>query len=115
MRKTLAVAAGAALALVAGGAIAEAGPAGHHFRAHETGAQERPTAGSKTASGDATLTLSSTHKSLAYRITTKGLSGQVLAAHIHLGRTGQAGGVLITLINKPTAGPTFKGRVSAKN
>jgi hypothetical protein len=83
------------------------------YEAKLSGAAERPKSDSK-ATGEATFTLSSTGKSIKYRIEAKGLTGGVQAAHIHAGKTGQAGGVIFNICTKPCKLPK-SGTLTSKN
>lgn len=80
------------------------------FHASMNGKQETP-AGSKTATGTATFTLSSDGKKLSYVLKATKLSGRPQAAHIHLGQPGKAGAVIIALKTKPFSVPA-KGTVT---
>ena len=66
------------------------------FRAELTSRAEVPRNTSQ-AKGDAEFTISRTGRSISYRIEAEDLTGGVQAAHIHYGRTGQAGPVILTI------------------
>jgi hypothetical protein len=109
MRKTIWVAAFGA-ALVAGSALAQAqGPrnvpgqrAG--FRVLLDGYQEVPAVSSE-ARGHAVLHVSPRGGSLDYEVAYEGLEGNVLQAHIHLGRPGTNGGIMVFLCSNLGNGP----------
>jgi hypothetical protein len=82
------------------------------FHATMNGNQEVPKGNSK-ATGTARFTLSSDGKKLTFALTAKGLTGQPVAAHIHLGKPHTAGPILITLESKPFKLPAH-GTVTAK-
>jgi hypothetical protein len=109
MRITVPAAALAAAAILAVPATAAA-PTKLH--ATLSGAKEVPKTTSK-ATGKATFTISSTGKSIAYTLSATGLSGKAQAAHIHLGKPGKAGGVMIAIATKPFSLPK-KGTLTSK-
>ncbi|UGS36435.1 CHRD domain-containing protein [Capillimicrobium parvum] len=76
------------------------------------GSSEVPKSSSK-ATGHAEFTIAPNGRSIRYEITAKGLTGPAQASHIHLGRPGQAGGVLISISTKPFSLPRA-GRLTAK-
>jgi hypothetical protein len=103
MRKTAAaifavVVTGVALVAVS---IASGSPSATKYTAKLTAGQEvpKPTRVPAGATGAFTATL--TGKKLAWTLTFSHLSGAALAAHIHLGKKGVAGNVLVPLC--PTA------------
>ena len=75
--------------------------------------QERPLpTGARTARGSFAATLGDDGK-LTYRLAFKGLTGAAVAAHIHSGKRGVAGPVLVTLCAKACKSP-LKGSVTVK-
>lgn len=68
---------------------------------------EVPPAAGTSASGTAVVTLNQGQEEICFDITTSGLSGPVLADHIHLGVAGTNGGVVVSL------GGQLSGCVSA--
>jgi hypothetical protein len=95
MRKALALAL-AALAVIAVPALA----ATSKFKATLNGKTEVPKTTSK-ATGTATFTVASNGKSIKYTVKATGLSGAVQAAHVHFGKPGKAGPVVINICPKP--------------
>jgi hypothetical protein len=73
------------------------------FSANLTGDQEVP-AVTTTASGSATVNIitDSEVTEINYEVTYSGLSGPLMAAHIHLGAAGVAGGVMLPLVIGPS-------------
>jgi hypothetical protein len=82
------------------------------FGATLNGKSEVPKTASK-ATGKATFTIASNGKSISYTLSATGLSGKPQAAHIHLGKVGQAGGVMIAISTKPFSLPK-SGKLTAK-
>lgn len=79
------------------------------FTATLNGANERPNPVTTAATGSATFTLSGS--TLTYSLTATGMTN-VTAAHIHIGRSSVAGGILVTLLpTAPPAGP-FSGTLA---
>jgi CHRD domain len=91
-----------ALALLAAIAIPTSaiGAAKRTFHVHLSGAQEVPKTGSH-ATGTATFKIARNGRSIHYRLTAHGLHGTPAAAHIHLGRPGVPGGIIIALKVRP--------------
>ncbi|MFN8546770.1 MAG: CHRD domain-containing protein [Candidatus Eisenbacteria bacterium] len=83
-----------ALALLALGVGVGSAHAQASFTAKLTGSQEVPAVGT-AAQGTASFTVTSS--GLLYYVTVEGLSGQVVAAHIHAGPAGVGGGVVFDL------------------
>jgi hypothetical protein len=73
------------------------------FSASLSGAQEVP-AVSTSASGGATVNIitDSEVTEINYEVTYSGLSGPLMAAHIHLGAAGVAGGIMLPLVIGPS-------------
>jgi CHRD domain-containing protein len=99
MRKLL------ALVLVAVAAIAvPAFAASSKWKATLNGKSEVPKTTSK-ATGAATFTVASNGKSIKYTLKASGLSGGAQAAHIHFGKAGKAGPVIVNICAKPCSLP----------
>jgi hypothetical protein len=105
--------------LVAAGATATAFAAvrkdeTYKLSARLTAAQEvpAPTGVPAVARGTFTGTLKGTR--LTFKLTFRGLSGKAAAAHIHLGKPGKAGAVLVPLCGPCTSGVSKTMTVSKK-
>ncbi|HEU4658522.1 MAG TPA: CHRD domain-containing protein [Capillimicrobium sp.] len=108
-RRTLAVVAVAAAALPTG--LASAKPV--HLEATLNGRSEVPRTDSR-ATGHAEFTVADNRKSIRYELDASGLSGPAMAAHLHLGKPGQAGGVLITIASSRFSLPS-EGRLTKRD
>jgi hypothetical protein len=104
MRTLLAFAALAAALILA----TPAGAAVKRLEANMNGAQEAPAAGDSDGSGTAKLRLNRAKKTVCFTITVKSI-GDVVAAHIHRGGKGVAGGIEVELIGAPKSGTRFTG------
>jgi hypothetical protein len=104
MRILLAFAALAATLVLA----TPAGAAVKRLEANMTGAQEAPAAGDPDGSGTASLRLNRAKKTVCFTIKAKSI-GDVVAAHIHRGGKGVAGGIEVELIGAPKSGTRFTG------
>ncbi len=103
---------GVVLALVALPAVAlAADPPTPAFGGPLTGAQETP-AVTTAATGEGTAVVSPDGSTITYVVTYSGLSGPAVAAHIHTGAAGAAGGVILPL--KVSASPMV-GTLTAAN
>jgi CHRD domain len=103
-----------ALVLVAG-ALAAGGKSKQTYRATMTaaGGVPRPKA---PAGADGTFTATVTGsgtRSISWKLTFSHLSGPALAAHIHRGKAGTAGPVVLTLCGPCTSGKAGTARISA--
>jgi hypothetical protein len=99
MRKLLLAAALAALAVVAVPALAAT-----NWSASLNAAQEEPRNSSR-GTGSATFRIADNSRLIRYRIAARRLTGRVQAAHIHLGRPGVSGPVLVTICARPCTLP----------
>jgi hypothetical protein len=97
-RTRIAIAACAAIVLTAALAVSSSA-ATQHFYATLSGAQEVPPEGDPDGSATVTFTVSRT-RGLCYVIRPKKLETPQ-AAHIHRGRKGKAGAILLNLFTKP--------------
>ena len=86
---------GLAVATACGGTDTVA-PTSQTFTASLTGAKERPTPNSSTATGTATFTLSADENTLTWNITLAN-TNNVTASHIHVGGTEIAGPIILPL------------------
>ena len=109
MRKSPVAAALAAAVVLAAPAVAAA-PA--KYAATLTGKSEVPRGNTK-AHGSATFTVAANGRSIKYTLKASGLSGRAQAAHIHLGKPGAAGPVMIAISLKPFSLPR-SGTLTAK-
>jgi Cu/Zn superoxide dismutase len=73
-----------------------------------TGAQETP-ATDPDAAGTAKLRLDAAKKRVCFTIRVNHAVHDVVAAHIHKGKKGVAGNILVPLIEAPGPGPKFTG------
>jgi hypothetical protein len=71
------------------------------FSASLSGDQEVPPV-TTSATGTASVTISDDESTISYSVTYSGLSGDLAAAHIHLGAKGTNGGVLFPLAHGPS-------------
>ena len=102
-----------ALALLALAVLAVPALAATRLEATLNGKAEKPRSSSK-ATGEATLTVATNNKSIRYRLEAKGLSGKPQAAHVHFGKPGQAGPVILNVCAKPCSLPK-SGRLTKKD
>jgi CHRD domain len=106
---TLAVAAGAAVAVIAGANAATAGNGSHDVPValHEqlSGYEETPLALSTTGSGRFRVQINERQQQLTYTLSYSGLEGTVTQAHIHFGAKAQSGGISVFLCSNLGNGP----------
>ena len=92
-----------------------ASAAGTQNRLHATlgAAKEVPKPAGKLAGagGTFTATITGTGK-VTWKLTFKGLSGKAMAAHIHIGKEGKAGPVVLPLCGPCKSGQTGSGSVT---
>jgi hypothetical protein len=102
-RLVLVVAVGAAF--VAGTALAHSRNQRNAFRTSLDGYQEVPAALSTTGSGALAVHIARDESSLGYALRYRDLEGNVAQAHIHLGRPGVNGGIMVFLCTNLGNGP----------
>lgn len=89
----------------------------YSFKATLNAAQERPRPTAPAGAGGAftARTLeTSTAKWFTWKLKFHGLSGAAVAAHVHLGKKGVPGGVLISLCGPCKSGQTGKVKITGK-
>jgi hypothetical protein len=103
-----------ALALVAVGAASAASTATHKLKATLNAGQEVPKQTFKVtgATGTFTATMTAGGK-ITWKLTYKGTSGPVMAAHIHIGKVGKPGPVAVALCGPCHSGQTGSGHATA--
>lgn len=79
-----------------------------NFTATLTGAAERPTAVTTTATGTATLTINDAAQTFTYTVNVTGLLTPTMA-HIHTGTTTEAGPIVANLLPTPPLAGSFTG------
>ena len=95
--------------LIAPAAVGAAGP--NTLTAQLSGAHEVPPVAT-AGTGSATVTIQGDGASIQYQVTYSGLSGPVVAGHIHLGAVGANGPIILPF----TAGPSpMSGTLTAAN
>ena len=108
MRKLLAIVI-AICAVVAVPALA----ASSKYKATLNGKSERPDPTKSKATGTATFTIAANGKSISYTLKATKLSGSPQAAHVHFGKVGKAGPVIINICPKPCSVPK-SGKLTSK-
>jgi CHRD domain len=83
------------------------------FTASLNGKSETPPTKS-AGTGTASFVVSKSGKAISYTINAKGLTGPVQAIHIHFGKKGKAGPVILPICLKPCTLPK-SGRLTKKN
>jgi hypothetical protein len=114
MKLVLSIATGAALAIVA---VALAGSAAtvYTYRAAMSPGGEVPKPKAPAAAKGvftATVTESGSTRTINWKLTFRGLSGKAVAAHIHKGKAGVAGAVIVPLCGPCKNGQTGKLKAS---
>jgi CHRD domain len=104
MRSLPAVAVLAAVLITA----APAGAAVQRLQASLSGSQETAPGGDPNGTGTAKLRLNRAERRVCYTIRVREIDG-VVAAHIHRGGRGVAGGIAVDLIGSPRSGTRFSG------
>jgi len=110
----VAIAVGIALA-VAGVALAGSSSAIYKYRSSLTAGGEVPKpAGAAGAKGvfTATVTGTGSTRTISWKLTFSGLSGKAMAAHVHKGKAGVAGAVIVPLCGPCTSGQSGKAKIS---
>ena len=87
---------------------APAGAAVQRLQASLSGSQETAPGGDPDGTGTAKLRLNRAERRVCYTIRVRDIDG-VVAAHIHRGRRGVAGGIAVELIGSPRSGTRFTG------
>ena len=108
-RIRIALAAGTASVLTAAALVASAPAATTKLTATMNGAQEVPSKGDRNGSGRATITFG-TSKGVCYRFTLRNVERKIDAAHIHAGKRGKAGAIVIGLFTSPKT--VKRGKIS---
>jgi hypothetical protein len=112
---TLMLAAAALAALLAVGAgVAATRSETYKLSAKLTARQEVPKPVGAVAAAGGTFTGTLAGRKLTWKLTFKGLTGKAVAAHIHLGKPGKAGAVLVPLCGPCRSGMARSVRVSAR-
>jgi CHRD domain len=102
-------------------AIAPAAAHDNNVSTHLIGYQETPATINSTGSGDFTATISKDGKSISYTESYQDLSSTVLQSHIHFGRPGLTGGIVLFLctnltpplgVPTPQACPAFPATIT---
>lgn len=113
---TAIVALGVAVAALASSASSGTTSETNTYRASlSAGAEVPKPAGTKSGAGGTfklNLTESNDKYSIAWTLTFKNLTGKAIAAHIHKGKAGKAGPVLIALCGPCSSGQKGKAKVS---
>ena len=105
---------GLALALVAIGVASAAPHATHQLRATLNGGQEVPKQTFKVTGATGTFTATMTNQGkITWKLSYKGTSGAVMAAHIHLAKAGVSGPVVVPLCGPCHSGQTGTGTATA--
>jgi hypothetical protein len=104
MRSLPAIAVLAAMLVLA----APAGAAVKRLEANMSGKQETAPGGDPNGTGTAKLRLNRAERRVCYTIRVQRIDG-VVAAHIHRGAKGVAGGIEVELIGSPRSGNRFTG------
>ena len=110
----VATAIGVAL-LVAGAAFAAVAKESYSYKAAMTPSQEVPKPKASAKAGGtftATVTENGAKRSIRWTLTFHNLSGKAAAAHIHMGKPGVAGGVILPLCGPCKTGATGRGSIS---
>ena len=113
-RKLLIGLAGAATLAFAVAAVALAhGTASTKLKATLTPGQEVPKQAVKAPGGSGTFAATLSGRKLSWKLVFGKLSGPAMAAHIHLGRPGKAGGVAVSLCGPCKSGVSGKATLTA--
>ena len=113
-RKLLIGLAGAAALALAVAVVALAhGTASTKLKATLTPGQEVPKQAVKAPGGSGTFAATLSGRKLSWKLVFGKLSGPAMAAHIHLGRPGKAGGVAVSLCGPCKSGVSGKATLTA--
>jgi hypothetical protein len=120
MPKTFLLVTGAVIVAAAGFALAGVAGAGstgsvYTFKATMAAGSERPRAKAPPGARGgfaATVTESGSTRTLKWKLTFSGLSGTATGAHVHRGKAGVAGAVLVPLCGPCTTGQTGTAKIS---
>jgi hypothetical protein len=121
MPKTVALVTGALMLAIAGVAlagVATAGSSGSVYTYKATMAAKSETPKPKAPAGakgvfTATVTESGSTRTLKWKLTFSGLSGRAVGAHVHRGKAGVAGAVLVPLCGPCRSGQTGTMKISS--
>ncbi len=102
----------AVAAAVAAVPVGVASAATTELRATMRGSSEVPRANTR-ATGTAEFEIAANGRSIHYELRARRLSGRAQAAHVHLGRPGRAGGVLLSIALRPFSLPR-EGTLTAR-
>jgi hypothetical protein len=117
MMRKLGIAAVAVIALVVTASALAAGTKKptYSYKATMTAGQEVPKPKAPAKAGGiftATVTENGAKRSIVWKLTFHNLSGPAVAAHIHMGKPGTAGGVLLALCGPCKSGMTGHAAIS---
>jgi hypothetical protein len=115
MLKLLVPLAAAIASVIAGVALAGSAASTYTYRSSMTTGGETPKPkGAARAKGvfTATVTESGSTRTIAWKLTFSGLSGKAMAAHIHKGKPGVAGAVIVPLCGPCKSGQTGKVKIT---
>lgn len=115
MTKIVSLGAAAVALAVVGAALASSAKTVYTYRsAMAPGAEVPRPKAPATAKGlfTATVTENGNVRTIRWTLTFRGLSGKAVAAHIHKGKTGVSGGVLIALCGPCKTGQTGQAKIS---
>jgi len=105
---------GFAAALAVAGITSAARTETHKLHATLNAGQEIPKQAVKVAGATGTFTATMTAKGkITWKLTYKGTSGPVMAAHIHMAKVGKAGNVIVPLCGPCHSGQTGVGHATA--
>ena len=101
------------LVLALGSVALAAGAASTQLKATLTAGQEVPKQVVKAPGGSGTFTATLSGRKLVWKLTFGKLSGKAVAAHIHTGRPGKAGGVAVALCGPCKSGVSGKATLTS--
>ncbi len=103
----------AALALAVATVALAHGAASTHLKATLTPGKEVPKQAVKAPGGSGTFAATLNGTKLSWKLVFRKLSGPAVAAHIHLGRPGKAGGVAVSLCGPCKSGVSGNGTLTS--